>query len=413
MARDGQQERAAALGFRQLKLFESVGRLRSVRRGSAECNRSQPAVTQALGKLEKQLGVSLLERRARGSYLTELGRIFHHRVQRMFELMEVAILELGVAGGRPAAAAAANRLSRSQVRGLLAAVEHRTVHAAAHALGLSQASLQRAVRELEGNLRKNIFFRTTQGVVVTPEGIEFGRRLRLATQEVEWGILDIEQARGLRESQIVIGALPFGGAMLLASVLDEFMTAHPLADIRIATEGASEMLRRLRAGDVDLVVGIVQETTARDLSNEVLAHTPFEVVARNDHPLRRKSKVTIDDIAGYDWVVGLAGASRRACFDAMFEGRKAPRSSIATSALPIIRHLLVDSDRLTLMTTYERQHESHVLSAVPFQTPLPAPAVGITMRAEWQPTRLHRDFMQLLRTRISDASLAPGAPQGR
>ena len=38
---------AASLSFRQLKLFESVGRLNSVRKASEECNLSQPAVLRA------------------------------------------------------------------------------------------------------------------------------------------------------------------------------------------------------------------------------------------------------------------------------------------------------------------------------------------------------------------------------
>lgn len=410
MTDPSRQERAASLGFRQLKLFESVGRLRSVRRGSAECNRSQPAVTQALGKLEQQVGVALLERRASGSYLTEPGRIFHLRVQRMFKQMEDAVVEFGVAGGRPAAAAAANRLSRSQVRGLMAIIEGGSVPAAARTLGLTQASLQRAVRDLEGSLRKAIFLRSAEGVMVTPEGSEFVRRLKLATQEIEWGIVEIEQARGQHETEIAIGALPFGGAMLLASVLDEFIAAHPCADIRITSGSAAEMRKRLRAGEVDIVIGIVQETTARDLANHVLAHTPYQVVAHRGHPLARKGKVTIEDLAGHDWVVGTPGSSRRACFDALFERRQAPSSRIATSSLPIIRHLLSDSDRLTLMTAYERQHEGDALSALAFASTMPVPAVGITMRADWLPTRLHQDFIDLLRARISDNTVAAGNP---
>jgi LysR family transcriptional regulator of gallate degradation len=97
------EDRAASLSFRQLKLFESVGRLNSVRRASEECNLSQPAVTQALAKLEQQVGAVLLERRASGSYLNELGEIFHRRATRLFEQFEEALIALGVPGGREAA----------------------------------------------------------------------------------------------------------------------------------------------------------------------------------------------------------------------------------------------------------------------------------------------------------------------
>lgn len=399
------EARAASLSFRQLKLFESVGRLDSVRRASEECNLSQPAVTQALAKLEQQVGVTLLERRASGSYLNELGKIFHRRTTRLFVQMEEALVELGL----PVASAPmiAKRISKSQARSLIAIVETGSFAQAAEALGLSQASLQRAARDLEGNLRKPLYYRTAAGVMVTPAGIEFGRRMKLATQEIEWGIKEIEAARGSFNSQISIGAMPFGGSVLLASVLDEFVKAYPTAEIRIINESASEMLKSLRAGAVDFVLGLVQETTARDLSNEALAKTPYTIVAQRGHPILRKGKVTVADLLEYDWVVGTPGAARRGCFERLFAGGPGPNASIATCALPVIRHLLTGSDRLTLMTTYELLHEDARLVPVPFGPIEPAPAIGITMRAGWLPTQLHQAFIDLVRKYVTDAAVMP------
>jgi LysR family transcriptional regulator of gallate degradation len=401
------EDRAAAISFRQLKLFESVGRLESVRRGSEECNLSQPAVTQALAKLEHEIGVAVLERRASGSYLTDAGKILHLRVTRMFTLIEDALLELGVPGGTAGAQSIANRITRSQIRSLLSIIESGSFLRAAQSLDLTQASLQRAARDLESNLRKAIYYRTAAGVMVTPAGIEFGRKIKLATQEIEWGITEIEAAMGSCDSKIVIGALPFGGSMLLASVLADFVAANPQADVRIINEGASEMRKRLRAGDVDLVIGLMQETTAADLTNEFLAETPYEIVARRGHPLTRKGKVTLDDLSHYDWVVGTEGASRRTCFDTLFAGRPMPKAPIATCVLPVIRHLLACSDRLTLMTSYELMHEGGTLSAVLFGKLPPNPAIGITMRANWLPTQLHRDFIDLLRAQVTTATAKP------
>jgi len=401
------EARAASLSFRQLKLFESVGRLNSVRRASEECNLSQPAVTQALAKLEQQIGAVLLERRASGSYLNELGEIFHRRAARLFEQIEQALVELGIPGGAAAAPIVAKRLSRSQARSLIAIVESGSFAQAAQVLGLSQASLQRAARDLEGNLRKSLYYRTAAGVMVTPAGVEFGRKVKLATQEIEWGIKEIEAARGSFNSQIAIGAMPFGGSVLLASVLDEFVAANPNADVKIVNESAPEMLKRLRSGDVDFVIGLVQETTAEDLTNEALAPTPYAVVARRGHQLLRKGKVSVEDLLRHEWVVGTPGAARRAAFERLFAGHAGPKASIATCSTPVIRHLLARSDRLTLMTSYELMHEDDKLAAVPFGPIDPAPAIGVTMRAGWLPTRLHLDFIGLLRKHVPNGAVLP------
>lgn len=411
MAAKDIERRADAISFRQLKLFESVGRLASVRRGSEECNLSQPAVTQALAKLEQQIGIAVLERCASGSYLTDAGQILYRRVVRLFEQIEEALVELGVPGGQAGAQAVANRISRSQVRSLLSMIECGSFAFAAQSLGLTQASLQRAARDLECNLRKPIYYRSAAGVMVTPAGIEFGRRVKLAIKEVELAISEVEADRGAGESKIVIGALPFGGSMLLASVLDGFVSAHPHADVRIINEGASEMTKRLRAGDVDLVIGLLQDGVPADLANEVLANTPYEIVARRGHPLARKGKVTVEDLNAYDWVVGTAGSSRRNCFDNLFAGRPAPNAPIATCVLPVIRNLLLASDRLTLMTTYELNHEGRALAPIQFGTILPVPAIGITKRANWLPTPLHEAFIDLLRAHVDHTDDLPAMRQ--
>lgn len=393
--------RAAEISFRQLRLFESVGRLASVRRGSEECNLSQPAVTQALSKLELQLGAVLLERRSSGSYLTEAGKIFHVRVQRLFAQMTDALVCLGAASAPEPAAALINRITRSQVRSLIAIVDGGSFSRAAEALKLTQASLQRAARDLEGNLRRAIFYRTAAGVMVTPEGVEFGRQLKLASQEVEWGIREIESTRGEHSSQITVGALPFGGTLLLATVLDEFVARQPRTDVKIVSEGASEMLRRLRAGDVDILVGILQDTGQSDLNYESLATTPYEIVARPGHPLLDKAELTHADLAAFEWIAAAEGSSRRNCFDLLFAEGPAPQAPITASSLAIIQELLAHSNRLTMMTTYEVRREGGSLVPLPFGPIEPSPAIGMTTRAGWLPTTLHQSFMSLLRHRVT------------
>ncbi|WP_206241915.1 LysR family transcriptional regulator [Novosphingobium terrae] len=405
MVPDRLQDQGEGISFRQLRLFESVGRLGSVRRGSEECNLSQPAVTQALAKLEQLVGVALLDRGASGSDLTDTGLILHRRTRRMFDQIERAIGELGVL--HPAAANSARRITRSQVRVLIAIIAQGSFPAAARALGITQASLQRAARDLESSLGQSVYCRTAAGVMVTPEGIEFGRKLKLALQEITWALREIAAQQGdTATSRITIGALPFGGSVLLASVLEEFMARHPRADLRITNEGASEMMKRLRSGDVDLVIGLAQETSGADLAHEFLAETPWLVVARRGHPLTRAAMVTLEDLARYDWVVGAEGSSRRACFDALFRGAARPKAPIATSSISVIRPLLSGSGRLTLMTSYELTHQDGTLAALPFRSISPVPAIGITMRADWLPTALHRDFLDLLRARVT-ASTSP------
>jgi DNA-binding transcriptional LysR family regulator len=397
-------ERAATISFRQLRLFEAIGDLKSVRRASEECSLSQPAVTQSLAKLEEQVGLELVDRRASGSYLNDYGELFHGRIKRFFDQTEEAIVELGVASAPAGARAIVNRLTRSQVRMLIGTIEHGSFERASEALGISQASLQRAARDLEGNVRASLFYRTAAGMMVSPLGVRFGRKMKLALQEIEWGIEELDAARGGGSRHIVIGAMPFGGSVLLASVLDDFLRIHPHADVKVTNEGAAEMVKALHVGDVDLVIGLLPETPTSELVSEALAPTPYSIVARRGHPLTRKGQVTVEDLTAYDWIVGTSASSRRACFERIFAGSEAPQTRIATCALQVIRQLLARSDRLTLMTSYELQHEDDQLRAVSFGPILPVPSLGITTRANWLPTRLHQDFIDIVRAHVARRS---------
>jgi DNA-binding transcriptional LysR family regulator len=401
MATEESTTRAAGLSLRQLRLFQAIGDLKSVRRASEECSLSQPAVTQALAKLEEQVGAELVDRRASGSYLNELGQIFHSRVKRFFEQTEQAIVDAGAAGSVVSARPIVNRLTRSQIRTLTGTVEQGSFEAAAEKLGISCASLQRAARDLEGNLRVSLFYRTAAGMLVSPLGALFGRRMKLALQEIEWGVEELEAARGGTARQIVIGAMPFGGSVLLASVLDDFLRKHPQADIRIMSDNAAQMAKSLRSGDVDLVMGLLPEMDTDELVSEALARTPYSVVVRRGHPLTNKGRVTLDDLVKCDWVIGENGSSRRRCFERLFAGRQGPQAQIATCSTPVIRQLLERSDRVTLMTTYELQYADGRIRALSFGPIMPVPSIGVTMRANFLPTRLHTDFIDLVRSHVA------------
>ena len=394
------RRREFSASIRHLKVFESVAHLQGFQRASEECHLSQPAVTQAIAKLEEQLGVSLLVRRASGSYLNEIGVVFHRRMQRLFAQIEQALVDLGVPNGPVSASQLASRISRSQIRSLIAIAENGSFAQAARALDISQTSLQRSARDLERTLRTLLYIQTASGVVATQSAVELARKLKLALREIDWGVDEVEAARGNIGGEIVVGAMLLTGSVVIASVINEFVSAYPNAEVRIINGNTGDLLKELRAGDVDVVIGLLREQRSDGLLHRPLAETPYVIVGRHGHPLTEKAHVTLDDLAGVDWVIGTPGSSRRSRFDRLFAGRQRPRARIETSSLPTIRLLLTQSDRLTLLTSYELMYEEDTLAAVPYGPIEPAPCIGLTTRENWLPTQLQTSFIELVQKRI-------------
>lgn len=71
-----------------LQCFDAVARTGGFQAAAQALHRSHPAVFAAVGKLEKQLGVELLDRSGYRVRMTEAGKSFHSKVQSLLREME-------------------------------------------------------------------------------------------------------------------------------------------------------------------------------------------------------------------------------------------------------------------------------------------------------------------------------------
>ena len=391
--------------LRYLRVFETVARLESISRASVAIHLSQPAVTQAIAKLEKEIGESLFERRHSGTYLTEAGTIFRRRTQRLFEQMEEALRNFGVGaeGARKSDLnTEAGRITRTQIRAFEAIAGNESLERAARASGLSHTSLHRALRELESRLGRPLYRHTEHGIVATRAGGELARCMTLAMHEIECAINDLNAARGALRGRVAIGAQLLGSSSLIGAVATRFVQRFPDARVQIVSDAYESLLEQLRTGTIDYLVGLLRNPSALpDVVEEPLFSDPYVVVVRHGHPLTRLRKITLDDLARYDWVAPRKGAARRIAFDRLFARMKQPpRTSIETYSLTTLRTILAESNHATLLTRYEVSLEKlmGLLTSLPFGPLDPPASVAVTTRAGWLPTQVQREFLDLLRT---------------
>lgn len=81
----------------ELQVFLTVASERSFSRAAAKLHRTQPAVSQAIRRLEDELGERLFDRSSKQGALTEAGRVlrdYAQRLMRLSEEAEVAVREL-------------------------------------------------------------------------------------------------------------------------------------------------------------------------------------------------------------------------------------------------------------------------------------------------------------------------------
>src|SRR5919112_4569163 len=71
-----------------LKIFLAVAHERSFSRAAAKVHRTQPAVSQAVRRLEQELGEQLFDRSSKTGTLTEAGKMLQNYGQRLVRLAE-------------------------------------------------------------------------------------------------------------------------------------------------------------------------------------------------------------------------------------------------------------------------------------------------------------------------------------
>lgn len=399
--------------LRHLRVFDMVARLQMVRKAAEAVNLTQPAATQAIAKVESQVGAVLFERRSSGMYLTSAGDVFALRVRRALTLIEDAVAAfIETSGSNVVSAMAAERITRPQIRAL-AAIANGRVAAEAARLGITPTSLHRAVRDLEHMLGNPLLSRDGKSLVVNRAGSVLSRQLSQAMRDVDWG-LEETRVVGERGGELRVGAMPLAGRLLLAPVLNDLMKYFPQARIQLRTRATVDLMKALRLGEIDFVIGSIPDTfDPEEIDQEPLVRASYVLIARRDHPLAGKTEIDIADLAAYDWVVRGHRATRRTAFDRLFEMMpRVPTANIEASSISTIRELLCGSDRLTLLNQFEYEHEKRLgdLIALPFWPIEPSHWIGVTRRAKWLPTALRLKFLELLRHQAASIA-ATSAPE--
>lgn len=384
-----------------LRAFALAATLNSVHRAAAAAHLSQPAVTQALARLERRYACRFFERRSTGIYPTDLGTIMLARVERALELIEDAarrIAESARRTGRTRPTSLDRLATTAQLRALVAIARTGGFSAAARSLGLSQPSVHRAARDLERIAGVALFERISQGVALTAQGRLLAQRAALAFREIETATDDLEEAKGLVRGRLIVGTLPLIRTEILPEAVGLLSERYPQAMIRVEDGSYASQLHALRMGEIDMLIGALRgPAPAEDVEEHALFTDTLSVIARVGHPLAGKDEISIDDLRRFPWVVPRTGTPTRDHFETLI-GSERTVGLIETPSLVILRGLLMKSDRLAILSRRQVTYEERtgLLTALPIALNDRPRPIGYTLRANWRATRLQTAFLEIL-----------------
>ena len=365
--------------LRHLAAIAQIARLGTMGAAARAVNLTQPALTQALARVESRLQLPLFERRHDGMVPTPAADVLVPRIR----------AALGPA--------ISPHVTTARLRALLALADSGSYQGASLATGLAVPTLHRAIKDLSLSSRKSLVERRSNAVVLTEAGQSLARTFRLARVELEAGLAEIEALKGREVRRITIGAMPLSRAHILPAAVARLLERHPRVRIAIAEGARAELVEPLRNGMIDMMIGALRDP----LLEADLAQTPlFEdepiIAARTRHPLAG-TQPDLTMLAAYPWILPARGAPLRDRWQAMFAdaGMRAPDVPVESGSVMIIRQVLIESNFLTLVSRDQIAVELEARWLTSLGT-LPCAfhrVIGVTTRGAWRPTAVQAEFL--------------------
>ena len=376
------------MNMRQLRALVAVAQGGSVHKAASLLHVTQPAVTRAIHEFEQALGLELFERTAKGMVATAVGAILVDRTQRAFAQLTHAEQELGELGlSRRSAASIGAKVTHRHLRVLIAVDQHKTETAAAVELDVSQPSVTQTLRELERIVEADLFLRTARGMLLTRAGEVMLRRTKLMFHEWQLARDDIAAHLGNITGRIVVGALPLASTLLVPRAVTRLKEEYPDLVVTLLEGTYESLLEDLRCGDVDLLVGVLRyPIPCSDIVQEKLFEDLLSVVGRKGHPFASAKSLRLADVIDAEWVLPYKPAPSRRAFEQVMHaaGLPVPKNCLESNALVALRGLLIESDRLSILSRNQIHYEElhGMLSVLPIDMRGSERPIGITTRAD-------------------------------
>lgn len=397
--------------LRQIRAFLAVQEHASVTGAAHALCRSQTAVTKSIQDLERSIGVPLFDRTPKGMSLTAFGEILLPRAQE-------AVAAFNEARGLvpPLSARQSSGMQRyfnmdvsdKWIAAFLATADHQNIYSAAASLNISAAAVSSSVRKLEESLGFSLFERIPNVVLPTTIGREMVRYVKLALSHLRHAQDELSSLKGVQSGRVAVGTLPLLRTMVVPRAILRLLETHPYVDVSTTEAHYDALVAALRCGDIDFMVGALRGVQEQEeLSEEPLFTDHLSVIARKGHPLSRKgARVQWTDIVRYGWVLPRVGTPTRKLFEeAIFRrGLPVPEHVIETSSMVTLRGLLLESDRITVLSHHQIHFDEQygMLTVLPFDLKEASRSIGITRRSHGRPSPAAELLIGEIRTVVEE-----------
>lgn len=236
-----------------------------------------------------------------------------------------------------------------QLQALVASAEMGSVRGAARSLGISQAAVTRALRELEAEQQLPLLIRAQSGLSFTEYGKALLVHARLVLKQLGQAEEDLARMRGQSVGQLSIGVTPWIMLTFLPEAVRLFRQRMPEVRLELFESLMAVAQPLLRDGSMDFALGQVQPAaSSAEFSCEALFDYQTAVMMRTGHPCQQAR--SIHDLLEQDWVLNYAPDGRDALMQEVFwrhDARIDERRIVRAQSLAMLDLMVEAADMCT------------------------------------------------------------------
>lgn len=167
-------------------------------------------------------------------------------------------------------------------------LEENNVTKASEKLSLSQSATSHALKRLRKIFNDPLFERSPSGMRPTPRALALRESLEKIIIDIEQLVKEPIFLPELAQGTIRIAASDYATTLILPPVLKEISQKSPDLNVE-CYDWHPDTLERLRNGDIDLALGVVDLDESNGIMCQNLFTERFASIVRKDHPIIKQS----------------------------------------------------------------------------------------------------------------------------
>ncbi|KAF0817610.1 Transcriptional regulator CidR, LysR family [Bacillus sp. ZZV12-4809] len=175
--------------------------------------------------------------------------------------------------------------------------QHLSFTKASQTLHVTQPSISKAIKNLEGELGVPLFYRSSKQLELTDAGkavLINAKKVLEAFQNLTLELTDLMELKG---GEIKIGIPPIVGAAFFSKLISQYKEKFPLIEIKLTEVGTKKIKKGVEDGTLD--IGLICTVPAHGSSFEIIKvlKDPLMLIIHREHRLASKTEVHFSELA--------------------------------------------------------------------------------------------------------------------